>query len=198
MRALFCIVAMTLAGCGGEAPPAAAVLESEPPLPGGWTVDRSASRLAFTATQTGERFEGAFENFTASIVFDPDDLSAARIVVTVDPASARTGDRQRDAALPGSDWFHAKEYPTARFEARETVRTGEGAYEARGTLTMRDVTRDIVLPFTLAIEDGRARAQGAVTLVRTDWGVGRGEFATDQWVGTEVGVSFVIEATKAQ
>lgn len=201
MRLFLAAAAVTmLAGCGGEAPSAAAAttVDSEPPPPGGWAVDKSASRLAFTATQTGEAFEGRFENFTASIVFDPDDLSAAHIVVAVDPASARTGDRQRDTALPGSDWFRTRDYPTARFESREVSRTGEGAYEARGALTMRDVTRDIALPFTLAIDGARARAEGGVTLIRTDWGVGQGEFATDQWVGTEVGVKFVIEATKAE
>lgn len=198
MRSLFAgaCAALTLAACGqsqssNAAAPAAA-------SPGGWAVDKDASKLSFTATQTGASFEGEFETFSADIVFDPADLANASIFVTVDTASAETGDRQRDTALPGSDWFKAKEFPSATFVSNDVVETGEGAYEARGKLTIRDVTRDLVLPFTLAIDGGKAHAEGGVTLVRTDYGVGQGEFATGQWVGLDVVVSFVIEATKGE
>ena len=195
MRLLFtgAFAALALSGCGqpqsSTAAPAAA-------SPGAWVVDKDASKLSFTATQTGKSFEGEFETFNADIIFDPADLANASLSVTVDTASAETGDRQRDTALPGSDWFKTSEFPSATFASDEIVETGEGAYEARGALTIRDVTRDLVLPFTLSINGDAAHAEGAVTLVRTDYGVGQGEFSTDEWVGLEVGVSFVIEATK--
>ncbi len=196
MRFLFAgaLAALTLAACGQTQSSTAAA--PAPVSPDGWAVDKDASKLSFTAAQTGSSFEGEFETFSADIVFDPADLANASIAVTVDTSSAKTGDRQRDTALPGSDWFKAKEFPSATFVSDEVVATGDGAYEARGKLTIRDVTRDLVLPFALAIEDGKARAEGSVTLVRTDYGVGQSEFATGQWVGLEVGVSFVIEATK--
>jgi len=198
MRVLFvgALAALTLAACGQSqsSNPAAPIAAS----PGAWVVDKDASKLSFTATQTGSAFEGEFETFSADIVFDPADLANASISIAVDTASAETGDRQRDTALPGSDWFKAKEFPSATFVSNEVVETGEGAYEARGKLTIRDVTRDLVLPFTLAIDGGKAHAEGGVTLARTDYGVGQGEFSTDEWVGLEVGVSFVIEATKSE
>lgn len=183
--------AVSLAGCGAKSVEAA-----EAASPGGWIVDRANSRLEFSGTQTGDAFTGAFAAFDAAIVLDPADLSAASIMVVVDISSAKTGDRQRDAALPTADWFSAKAFPKATFAASEIVAVGDGAYEARGKLTIREATRDLALPFTLAIDGDKAVADGAATLVRTDFGVGQGEFATGQWVGLDVKVSFHIEASR--
>ncbi len=183
--------ALLVAGCGSKADQAAA-----PATDGAWTIDKESSRLGFVGAQTGKEFTGEFAGYEATIVFDPDDLPSARIEAVVDVGSARTGERQRDAALPTADWFSAKAFPNATFSSSEIVRTGEGAYEARGKLTIRDTTRDLVLPFTLAIEGDRATADGALSLARTDFGVGQGEFSTGQWVGIEVKVSIHLEATR--
>lgn len=180
-----------LSGCGAQSVEAAEAGRS-----GGWVVDKAKSRLEFSGTQTGKEFSGAFSDFDASIVFDPADLSAASIDVVVDTSSAKTGDRQRDAALPTPDWFSAKTFPEATFSASEIIATGDSAFEARGRLKIRDATRDFALPFTLAITGDKAVADGAATLLRTDFGVGQGEFATGQWVGLDVKVSFHIEANR--
>lgn len=179
------------AACGSPADGAANTAPA-----GAWTVDKAASRLAFTATQAGKEFSGEFGEFDATIVFDPAKVEEASIEVVVDMTSAKTGDRQRDAALPTGDWFSAKSFPTATFSSSRVVDMGDGAYEAYGALKIRDAARDLMIPFTLTIEDGRATADGGVTIVRTDYGVGQGEFATGQWVGLDVKVSFHIEASR--
>jgi polyisoprenoid-binding protein YceI len=197
LAAMAAIAALTGAcGQNGGAAPAEAAAPAMTQPAGGWTIDKAKSRIEFSGTQTGKEFKGAFGTFDAAIVFDLADLSGARVDVSVDTASAKTGDKQRDDALPGGDWFSAKAFPTATFSSSEVVATGEGAYEARGTLTIRGVARDLVLPFTLSIDGGRAVADGSATLVRTDFGVGQGEFATGQWVGLDVAVAFHIEASR--
>lgn len=197
-RALATGLALFAVACGENAGANVEVRNQPQPVSAhAWTLDKTASSLRFAATQTGARFEGRFENFSADITFDPEDLKNASISVTVDVASARTGDRQRDAALPERDWFNAREHPTARFVSDEVVKTGENAYEARGTLTIRGVSKEVALPFALTIDGKRAHAEGSVTIIRTDFGVGQGEFATGQWVGLEVDVSFVVEAIRA-
>lgn len=162
-----------------------------------WIVDMGKSKLGFTATQTGDEFDGAFNSFTAKIRFDPDHLESASIDVSIDMNSARTGDRQRDLALPEKEWFNAKSYPEARFVSHDVVATGDGAYEARGTLTIRNVSKDVTLPFTVSINGDKAQAEGALTIVRTDYGVGQGEWESGQWVGLNVKVEFSISAHRA-
>lgn len=161
-----------------------------------WTVDYGKSRLGFSGTQTGAAFEGTFGKYEATIRFDPDDPSTALIDVVVDMTSARTGDRQRDSALPGSDWFKAKTYPTARFTSRDVAKTAEGRYLAQGALDMRGVSKPVLLPFALALSGATARATGEARLLRTEWGVGAGEFAGGDWVGLDVKVSIDIVATR--
>jgi polyisoprenoid-binding protein YceI len=189
-RYLTAVAFSFVAACGSEATEPAARSA------GDWVLDKAASTLNFRGTQTGREFTGSFSKFDAVIVFDPDDLGAAKIEVVVDTASAETGDRQRDAALPTADWFAAAKFPTATFTSSDVVRTGEGRYEARGQLKIREFARPVLLPFTLKIDGDRARADGSLTLRRTDYGVGQGEFSTDAWVGFNVEVKFHVEATR--
>ncbi|MGE0407967.1 MAG: YceI family protein [Amphiplicatus sp.] len=186
---------LAAAACGEEVSKAAET-SAAAPAPAAWTVDKEESRLGFSGVQTGKPFEGAFERWSAAIAFDPDALSSTSIEVTVDMASAKTGDRQRDLALRDADWFKVKAFPTARFVSTDVEKTGEGRYVAHGALTIRDATRPLDLPFSLAIEGGEAKATGDAKLLRTDFGVGQGEFATGQWIALEAGVSFTIVARR--
>ncbi len=53
---------------------------------------------------------------------------------------------------------------------------------------MRGIGRDIVLPFTLALNGDTARATGHVQLLRSEFGVGQGDWSSGEWVALEVGV----------
>ncbi len=162
-----------------------------------WTVDPAASSLRFQATQDGKPFEGRFDRFTADIRFSPDDLAASAVTVTVELDSAATGSRDRDGALPGREWFHTRQHPTATFAADAFTATGPDRYRADGTLTLKGETRPLALPFTLTITGDQAEASGQVTLDRTAFGVGTGDFASGDMVGTEVTVSFTIQASRS-
>ncbi len=161
-----------------------------------WSVDYGKSTLGFTATQAGAEFDGRFEKFDAKIIFDPANLSSASIDVSVDMTSARTGDRQRDIALPGEDLFATKTYPSATFVSKDVEETSAGQYVAHGALTIRDKTKDVDLPFSLEINGNAAHATGGLTLIRTDFGVGQGELASDEWVAFDVDVKVDVTATR--
>ena len=163
-----------------------------------WIVNADKSSIIFTGVQNGKSFEGRFKDFDATIVFDPDNLEASSINVLIDPASAKTGDKQRDRAIVSSDWFDVKSFPTAQFSAMTITAAQDGGYEAAGTLKIRDVAQKLTLPFTLTITGDEASASGAVTLIRSDFGVGQGkDFETGKWVGLEVGVAVKIEAVRS-
>ena len=128
--------------------------------------------------------------------FDPATPEKGHAVVLIDLASARTGDAQRDEALPQKDWFDVGKSPQARYEATRFVDKGKGNYEAVGTLEIRGTTRDAVLPFHLETAGDQAHAKGHLDLVRTSFGVGQGAWATGQWVALEVGVDVDLKATR--
>ena len=133
-----------------------------------WRAEPGESRLTFMATQAGAEFEGRFKRFTPQIRFDPADLPGSRFVVEVDTRSADTQDGDRDAALASSDFFAADRWPTARFETTGFTDKGGGRFEARARLTIRDVTRDVLLPFSFTPEkDGHHATLAGGTTIRT-------------------------------
>lgn len=108
-----------------------------------WAVDKSTSSIAFSGEQTGEKFTGSFANFDVQITFSPDDLAGAKIVAVIDLASVDAGDKDRNGALPGKEWFFVKKFPKARFEATGFKHLGGNAYETTGQLTIRGVDKTI-------------------------------------------------------
>jgi polyisoprenoid-binding protein YceI len=172
----------------------AALFVGAPASAADWAVNTARSQVGFSGTQTGTPFKGRFDRFSASINFDPAHPEAARIVAVIDLATAKTGDPQRDSALPTADWLDAAHARTARFQTTSVRRTGPDTYLAQGQLTLRGQTRPVTLPFNLRVVGKTAHAVGHARLIRTAFGVGQGQWASGQWVALEVGVDIDITA----
>jgi polyisoprenoid-binding protein YceI len=163
-----------------------------------YVLDPAKSSLEFNFSQAGAQNKGRFRRFTTVLDFAADNLAASHLEVTVDMTSVDTGDQERDDTLKDADLFAVKKFAQARFSAAQIVKTA-GGYEAVGKLTIRDITRDMRVPFTLrtATEQGASVGymSGKTSLRRVDFGVGQGDWkATDQ-VGNDVGVSFALRLT---
>ncbi|MEI4507871.1 YceI family protein [Sphingopyxis sp. CCNWLW253] len=160
-----------------------------------WTV-ASGGRLGFTARWNGEAVDGRFDRWRAAIRFSPDDLAKSTIRVTVDLASADTGDGQRDDSLKSSDFFDVGAHPSAVFSARDIRHLGGDKYEARGTLDLRGASKPATLRFTLRIDGDRARVAGTARIDRTAFGVGQGEWAATDAIAAGVDIAFSFNATR--
>ena len=169
---------------------------ANPAAAASWVVDAGQSRLGFVGKQSGTAFDGRFTNWHADIDFDPAKPAVGHAVVTIDMASAVTGDATRDQSLPQADWFSVKAFPEARFEAREFRARGGNAFEASGDLTIRGVKKPVVLPFTLDIDADVAHAKGRLAILRTDFGVGQGAWSDGQMVGLDVDVTIDLTARR--
>jgi polyisoprenoid-binding protein YceI len=163
-----------------------------------WSMDAQSSRLRFTAVQAGGEFDGEFRRFDAGIRFDPADLAGSRFTVTVDTASVDTKDADRDGILRGPEFFDVARWPSARFETTGFTALGATRFEASGRLTMRDVTREVRLPFEFVIDPGGGAAsmKGGTRVQRLDFGIGQGEWQDTTWVGNEVGIAFELRLRK--
>jgi polyisoprenoid-binding protein YceI len=175
---------------------AAVVLLASPASAAEWTVVPAKSWLGFKGTMAGAAFEGRFTRWEARISFDVAQADSSHAVVTVDMSSAITGDRQKDEALPQSDWFDAKTFPKATFEAHSFRPNGGESYEAVGALTIRNVKKELVLPMTIEVSGATLHASGHLDLVRTDYGVGQGPWASGQWVALNVVATFDVTAER--
>ena len=90
---------------------------------------------------------GEFRGLKGVISFDEANLVASKFNVTIDVASINTGNGMKNTHAKSAKWFDAEKYPTISFESSAITKTSTG-YEAKGTLTMHGVKKEITVPFT--------------------------------------------------
>jgi polyisoprenoid-binding protein YceI len=168
-----------------------------------WTIDAKMSRITFTGRQMGAPSKGEFKKFSADIRFDPANLAASAVDVTIDTASADTGNRDLDTELKRPNWFEVERFPQARFATTSLRGKGGNAYEAAARLTIRDVTQEVLLPFTLDITPDNAdptqllaKASGELTISRSQFGIGRAEWRDTKIVADEVTIRIEVVARR--
>lgn len=160
-----------------------------------WRTDPGRSQLTFHPRLAGGEFECRFDRFDATVRFDPADLEHSSLQVVVDLSSARTGDGERDTALQGPDFFASSRWPQARFSSQRIRALGGDRYEAAGQLTLRNATREILLPFRFersGAGGGSARLEGATSVRRLDFGIGQGEWRSTDWLDDAVRIEFAL------
>lgn len=115
------------------------------PETGEYELDKSHTSVEFVARHLMiSKVRGRFNDFSGviSVGENPEDSSVA---VTIDVPSVTTGDAQRDGHLLSPDFFDAEQYPTITFRSTKVVPVKGGDWKVTGDLTVRDVTRPVVL-----------------------------------------------------
>lgn len=161
-----------------------------------WMVNAARSRLAFTVNWSGQPFTGVFRTWKADIDFDPADLSHSHANITIDIGSETSGDANTDDGVLGAQGFAASQFPTATFRTTAFTHKTGNRYVAAGQLSIKGVSRPIALPFTLALSGNTAHVMGKAQAIRTDFGVGSGEWAKPDPVATQVTIDVDLTATK--
>ena len=175
---------------------AAATVLAMPAQAAQWTLDKDNSSLGFTVTTAQAKIEAKFAAYDAQITLDPADLSGAKVSVNIDISSADTGNAQNNGAIASSTWMSVAEFPKATFSSTAIRNTGDNTFEMDGTLSLRGVEKDLTIPFTLDVDGSNAHAKGEVEVIRTDFGIGQGAFASADQVNLEVRVHFDFQASR--
>lgn len=153
-----------------------------------WAIISESSRLGFTATFEGAKFNGEFRRYQADLKFDPADLEHSRFEVTVDVTSADTGSSDLNDGMALPEWFNFRRYPRATFVTSAIRRLGPDRYEARGTLTIKGIAHEVTLPFSWQRLGDQAAIEGETVLQRTDFKLGEGEWASGAALSLDVRV----------
>src|SRR5262249_18824366 len=127
---------------------------------------------------------------------------ASRAVVKIETGKVKSDDKDAQDNLTTADWFSSVRYPLATFEATHFTHVKDDEYSAEGTLTVRDKTAKVTLPFTAKFYDDKnaspparyARIQGDVTIKRTQLGVGQGDWSQTDTIADDVKVTVRLEA----
>jgi len=148
------------------------------------------SEILFVSKQMGVPVEGRFKKFDAQIGFDPAKPETGKIAFTIDIASITLGSAEPDAELPKTAWFNTAKYPQASFQSSAIKGLGAGKFEVTGKLTIKDNTRDAVIPVTLVQSGNTTTASGVFTIKRLSYRIGENEWADTSMVADDVQVRF--------
>jgi polyisoprenoid-binding protein YceI len=148
------------------------------------------SELVFTSRQMGVPVDGRFKRFDAQLNFDPKKPEAGKVGFTIELASVALGAPELEAELAKTPWFDSKKIPQASFQSSAIKAAGPGKFEVVGKLTIKNQSRDISVPITLAQAGGVSTATGAFVLKRLEFKIGEGEWADTSMVANDVQVRF--------
>ena len=169
-----------------------------------YKIDTVHSSLGFSVTHLMvSKTTGVFSDYEGTITYDPNDLTTSNAQVTIQTASIDTRSKQRDDHLRSADFFDAATHPQITFISKKFVPSAD-QYLITGDLTIKGVTKDIVVPVKItgpvvspfgATVIGLA---GQVTINRQDYGVSWNKNLDNGGavVGDNVDVFINIEAQK--
>lgn len=146
------------------------------------------STLTFAGTYQGEVFTGKFPGFVTTFRFDPKELATSKLVVNIPLATAATSNADYDGELRGASFFDASKFPRATYTATTFRALGGNRYAADGILTLRGVSKPVVLDFIWT--PGAAPVlTGKATVKRLAFGVGGGDWADTALIPDAIAIS---------
>lgn len=169
-----------------------------------WRIDPGHSEVSFRIRHFVTKVRGRFSDFAGSIVADPAKLDQGRVTVTIQAASINTANDRRDADLRSPNHFSVDSFPTLTFASKKVELKGD-RITITGDLTMRDVTKEVVLTgdFTGVIGNPAPRQQRmgfSVTtrINRLDWGLkwNRVVEGSGVMLGDDVDIEINVEAVR--
>lgn len=132
-----------------------------------WKVKEDGYSVKFTS----KKFNGAFNGLKSELNFDENNLAASNLTATIDPNTINTGNGMRNGhAKKGLD---VKTYQTVKFESTSITKTASG-YDAKGNLTIKNVTKSIIIPFTFNKTSDGGVFEGRFSVKPAEYNVTKG------------------------
>jgi polyisoprenoid-binding protein YceI len=160
---------------------ALAALLSLPAFAGATTyqIDPQHSSAQFAVTHLMiSTVRGEFHGVNGTVVVDDGDISKSSVNVAIDATSVDTREPDRDKHLKSPDFFDVANHPTITFKSTKVESAGSGKLKVTGDLTIRGVTKQVVLDVTTPkspIKDPwglqRTAVSGSTKINRQDFGV---------------------------
>lgn len=114
-----------------------------------FAIDADDTYIGFTARHLMvTNVKGKFKSFSGEIDLDEKDITKSSARITIAAASISTDNERRDNHLRSDDFLNAAQYPDISFVGKR-VENDNGQLKLIGDLTIRDVTRAVVVPFRM-------------------------------------------------
>jgi polyisoprenoid-binding protein YceI len=144
-----------------------------------WQIDPQHSAAQFSVRHLAiSTVRGGFSNVNGTVNFDDKDVSKSSVDVTIDVSTVDTREPNRDKDLKSDKFFDLAHFPAMTFKSKKVEQDGTGKLKITGDLTIRGVTKEVVLEVdgpTAAVKDPwgnqRAAVNATTKINRQDFGV---------------------------
>ncbi len=137
-------------------------------------IDHANSSIKFKVTASVE-IAGTFDKWDASMTFTSPELATGVLDIKIQAASVNTGSGMKDGKLKGKDFFDAEHNPLITFHSTKVVQTGPNTVEFDGDFTIRGVTKQEALTFTVPTDrKGVGTVKGTMAFDRKQFGMNSG------------------------
>jgi polyisoprenoid-binding protein YceI len=169
-----------------------------------WDLDFDHTGFYFSINHIYSKVRGHFDKYEGTVIFSPDDLANSRFDFEVEMKSVNTNNSKRDRHLNSADFFDSKKFPTMSFKSRAIKHVQNNQYTVDGTLTIKDVSKELSVPFTYFGKkdfpfDKKLEVAGfeaRMTIDRLAYNVGSGKYVEMGVVGQEVDVLISMEVLR--
>jgi polyisoprenoid-binding protein YceI len=122
---------------------AASVALAEPRT---FNIDRAHSEVGFDVQHFFNKAHGSFNDYSGAIVYDPKNLAASSVAVTIRDSSVYTANDRRDNHLRTQDFFWTEKFPLITFKSTKVIPgKDESHFQVAGDLAIRGITKPVVL-----------------------------------------------------
>jgi len=161
-----------------------------------YNIDPVHTWVGFSIAHFFTKVPGYFSKVKGTIVVDRGHIENSTVEAVIEVASITTNTKMRDDDLRSTNFFAAAQFPSMTFKSESWKSTGDNTYSVTGTLTMKNVTKEVVLKVTsLGFGPGMKGAaisgwEATLTLDRRDFDITADQSA----IGNSVDVLINVEA----
>lgn len=114
-----------------------------------YKIDSVHSSVGYSLRHILSKFTSSFTKVTGDIAIDRANLENSSVTAAIDVAALTTDNEGRDKHIKSPDFFDTARFPTATFKSKSWKKTGETTFDITGDLTIKEVTKEVVLKANL-------------------------------------------------
>lgn len=169
-----------------------------------YKIDATHSAINYSLRHILSKYTSSFTKLGGEITVDRDNLEQSSVTATIDVAALTTGNNDRDNHIKSAEFFDVAKFPSASFKSKSWKKTGENTFDVTGDLTIKDITKEVVLKTTLlgfgpGMRPGTLLSgwEATTTIKKSDFGLA-GPAMLQKALGDDVTLTINIEAGAKQ
>jgi polyisoprenoid-binding protein YceI len=128
------------------------------------------------------RTTGSFKDWQGFLRVDDQDVSKSAVQVIVRTKSIQMLDMQQTNMMKDADFFDVEKFPEMTFQSTAVERTGETTLKVSGQVTLRGITRPMMLAVSVTDRKADAPAGARYARFRAEGSIKRSEFGMTKYI----------------